>query len=578
MECPVCHSSNQPGQKFCGTCGHKLEKDCAQCGATNPPAYNFCGHCGHCLATSGALALVRSGIIAQIDQKAAVLLGHPVEEMAGKPFSMFVAREDLAVFFSHWNELLSTAEKQTVELALKHKKGQKIFVLIEYTLEESPAAQTQLIHLSLNDVSKHRLALDQLQYQQDLLQLINSLADSLRSVSGRHLDSAISAALKKVCLFTKADRCFIYSINRNRKRLEISHQWCQPSCAGGVTKFKIVPLVMIKRSIVILRREHAYIIGNVSKLPPSERYELLAWHHADLGAVMCHLIYFRGRPIGIIGVARNQASVEWAPDCISLVKLFGQLVSDLLPFGAGEIRSADPEKPQAVKRLNRRETPDGKSSGAILSGFAGGMDGEKNRSVPQGKSTSGRNSQPVAMKPLPDVGKPMQLEKLSGDRLLDQQTVFLRDDGLILLTCPYCGIQEAVSFSQFEKLGNATQVQCPCHKRFAAVLEKRRAHRKSVQLEGYFTIAGEFGPNDAKGSIWGPMVVRNLSKTGLRFFSKRVDLIRPGDHLMVRFNLDNSNNALIHKQVEVITIQDQEVGCRFRGVDQYDITLGFYFI
>ena len=146
------------------------------------------------------------------------------------------------------------------------------------------------------------------------------------------------------------------------------------------------------------------------------------------------------------------------------------------------------------------------------------------------------------------------------------------------MTCPHCGIQESVALGQFGKLGNAVDVECPCRRRFTAVLEKRRAHRKSVHLEGFFTIAGEYGPNDTKGSIWGRMIVKNLSKTGLRFFSKRVELLHPGDTLMVRFNLDNSNNALIHKQAQIVSINDQEVGCRFQGADQYDITLGFYFI
>ena len=176
------------------------------------------------------------------------------------------------------------------------------------------------------------------------------------------------------------------------------------------------------------------------------------------------------------------------------------------------------------------------------------------------------------------MGRPMQLEKITRDGPLDQQTVFPRDDGLILITCPHCGVQESVSMTQFEKIGNAIQVRCSCHARFAAVLEKRRSYRKSVQLDGYFTIAGDVGPNDTKGSIWGLMMVKNLSKTGMRFYSKRVDLIRPGDNLMVRFNLDNSNKALIHKKVEVISIHDNEVGCRFKGADQFDITLGFYFI
>jgi hypothetical protein len=47
---------------------------------------------------------------------------------------------------------------------------------------------------------------------------------------------------------------------------------------------------------------------------------------------------------------------------------------------------------------------------------------------------------------------------------------------------------------------------------------------------------------------------------------------------MVRFNLDNSNKALIHKAARVVSVTDNEVGCRFEGTDSYDITLGFYFI
>ena len=172
----------------------------------------------------------------------------------------------------------------------------------------------------------------------------------------------------------------------------------------------------------------------------------------------------------------------------------------------------------------------------------------------------------------------MQMERISSDRSYDRQTVFPRDDGLILLTCPNCGLQESVSPHRIEALGGAVNVRCSCHKHFTAVLEKRRAYRKKVHLEGYFTISGEYGPYDTKGSIWGPMVVKDLSKSGLRFHSNRIDLVRPGDSLMVRFNLDNSNQALIHKEAQVISIRGHEVGCRFKGADQYDITLGFYFI
>jgi len=74
------------------------------------------------------------------------------------------------------------------------------------------------------------------------------------------------------------------------------------------------------------------------------------------------------------------------------------------------------------------------------------------------------------------------------------------------------------------------------------------------------------------------MVVKDLSKTGLQFSSRKAKLVQPGDLLMVRFNLDNMNEALIHKPARVVSVTGYEVGCQFEGADSYDITLGFYFI
>jgi hypothetical protein len=179
---------------------------------------------------------------------------------------------------------------------------------------------------------------------------------------------------------------------------------------------------------------------------------------------------------------------------------------------------------------------------------------------------------------VPDKARPMRIEELAGRKLTDQQPVFPRDDGLVLLTCPRCGFQESVSTERFEKLNNALSVTCQCQKNFAAVIEKRRALRKAVRLAGHFSITEDLKHKNPADSIWGLMVVRDLSKAGLRFTTSKANLIYPGDKLMVRFQLDNSNKALIHKPAVVISVIGEEVGCRFEGADSYDITLGFYFI
>jgi PAS domain-containing protein len=66
----------------------------------------------------GAIVLAGSGLITRIDRKAADLLGTRQNEAQGKSFNLFVERSELALFYSHWNKLLSTSENQLFEITL----------------------------------------------------------------------------------------------------------------------------------------------------------------------------------------------------------------------------------------------------------------------------------------------------------------------------------------------------------------------------------------------------------------------------------------------------------------------------
>lgn len=580
MECPACQTDNPPGQKFCGTCGCKIELSCARCGADNPPRYKFCGQCGTGLTDTGAITLARSGLITRVDQKALDLLGLQHSDMHGKPFSLFVEQADLVIFFSHWNEFLSHCEMQCFEVALKHPKNKSIYVALELRAAEN----SDQIMIVFNKVSENRLLADQMQYKQELLGLIFLLSESIKTTSKKHLDQTIEDGLKKICLIAKADRGFIYRINRRRKRIEPACQWRQPSSShtNDEPETKSVPFRMITQTVTRLRKEQAFVVDNMGKLAPSLRNELLAWLQTDLGAVLCHIIYSGRRPIGIIGLANRKACDGWDSDCVALVRFFGQMVSYRLPFA--DFRNDSAKHYQApVDHTNSKVRSRAEQADSNVIHISDVIDitdelpgaGADIQQMPASSTacteTNGRQA-------ISDTNRPMLLNKLPAGKAGDQQRVFPRDDGLVLLTCPHCGLQESVSIDQFSKLGNAISVNCPCREQFTAVLEKRRAMRKSVKLDGYFSLEGDSMTIGDKGSIWGPMVVKDLSKAGLRFSSRRADLVHPGDLLMVRFNLDNANRSLIHKPVRVVSTNDDEVGCRFEGADSYDITLGFYFL
>ena len=570
MECPSCQTGNPAGQKFCGTCGHKLEVTCIRCQKTNPPHYKYCGHCGAGMSEVGAMTLARSGLITEVNQKALDMLGCRIKEMKGKPFSLFVERSDLVIFFSRLNEMLSTAKKQSFEIKLKHKDLESIYVLLECSVDSADTKSIASIQVFLTETTDTRLIAAQMQTKQELLGLIFTVANNISTVSRRHLEHSVKDALKKICLFTKADVCFIYGINRPLKRLDPVYEWRQTSSAPSKDKVKLksIPLSKTRQTIIRLRQEKMVVVHDIGNLEPSERDELLAWHKVEIGAVIIYLIYSGKIPVGVIGVANVTTKTEWAQDCMALIKFFGDFIADRLSTSANHAVTAEPETPPKRSRA--------KASQKVIDIWGNRpASGEKTGKIPSEPDRLARKNDNQIF---PDMGRPMLLEKAENGKVEEQLSVLMRDDGLVLLTCPGCGALESVSSREFDRLGNTIQVGCPCGRQFNIVLEKRRYYRKSVRLEGYFSLGGELGPIGASGKIWGPMIVKDLSKAGLRFVSKKAHLIHKGDLLMVRFNLDNTNQALIHKPARVISISDDGVGCRFEGADSYDITLGFYFM
>jgi class 3 adenylate cyclase/tetratricopeptide (TPR) repeat protein len=63
MNCPSCQSVNEDTQKFCRTCGARLQTNCSGCGGTILPSDRFCGECG--LEIGKKPARIREEIISE---------------------------------------------------------------------------------------------------------------------------------------------------------------------------------------------------------------------------------------------------------------------------------------------------------------------------------------------------------------------------------------------------------------------------------------------------------------------------------------------------------------------------------
>lgn len=155
-------------------------------------------------------------------------------------------------------------------------------------------------------------------------------------------------------------------------------------------------------------------------------------------------------------------------------------------------------------------------------------------------------------------------------RPMETVKAFVRADDTVTIVCPACNMPKNVSVGAYKDKSHYLKVRCPCNTVFRVHLDFRQFYRKPTDLPGiYKTIkpAGHGG-----GSIH----IKNISQGGLGFTISGVNTIEKGHRLMITFQLDDKKKTPLKKEVEVQSVTDNFVGCRFVSGQAYEKEIGFY--
>ncbi len=156
----------------------------------------------------------------------------------------------------------------------------------------------------------------------------------------------------------------------------------------------------------------------------------------------------------------------------------------------------------------------------------------------------------------------------------------IRDDGLPVFTfyvdqdekaqivCPKCGDSRLVEAARFQDFKTSLRIRCTCGEVFKGVLDYRRSYRKSVNLPCRYT--------NIATSASGQGRVVDLSLGGLQLQVKGDSRFSPQDILEVCFKLDNPDQSVICKRVEIRSVRGDRIGVAFCKDQPRDPELGFY--
>ncbi len=559
MRCPKCGTTISGDQNFCGGCGHQLKNVCSGCSSINPPFFKFCGQCGRNLADVGTVMLDRAGLMIAVDAVASDLLDPQASGLVGKPFALFVDVDDLVLYYSHWNELIRSGRRQHLEIELHPIRDAVMHAQLVLRLLGDPAGEAVRVRMEIGDVSDRRQILQALQEKQDLLEIITSLAAISKPPFGGPGGKTIGGVLEKIGLISEGDYGFIDRIDAARRQVVSEFRW-RTAKAPADQKFhdSAIALKRLRPVLEKLLKGQLYMIEDMQALSAQERQTWHFWHRWETGAVLCQMIHQRQRPVGIVGLARKTPG-RWSPAAILLVRLAGRLIAETLPQ-ARTGRAVIKRAPAMV--ANSAPSPKPSEGAAVID-------------VDEIEVIIDEADE------IPTAGPPADRMEIHADGESGANgglRLFAADGADYQLTCPKCGRQETVAPALFEKMGAVLRVNCPCQCSFRIIREMRHTFRKTVRLDGLFAQDVSHLNKMAVVNVWGPMVVTNISKTGLSFTAEKASLLHTGDRVHLRFYLDNSSKTLIKKSAQVKSIQGDTVGCEFLGSDRYDVTLGFYFL
>ncbi len=156
------------------------------------------------------------------------------------------------------------------------------------------------------------------------------------------------------------------------------------------------------------------------------------------------------------------------------------------------------------------------------------------------------------------------------------QRVHISSDNSATFTCPRCKKMRTVNISDYAGLDKAVKikVRCGCGHRYPAMLEKRRQFRREVAFPGTYTRIVNGRSMDS-----GSMVVKDVSRTGLKIRVPDAHRLNSGDTLEVVFRLDDPKRSQIQKEVVVRKIEGVDLGVQFLSLETgnpSDKAIGFY--
>ena len=270
--------------------------------------------------------------IIDANENFARLTGHPRARMIGMtPMEIAPPTQQGTRTEDYTQDLVRRAlagEKLEVPWTVRHTSGAE--VPCELRAIHLPTPGRTLICGLLLDISERHRTLAELDQRMRFESLVTRLSTSFISLPIEDAEEAVTDALAEVGRFAQVDRAYLFEFDAGRSRVSCTFEWCDFGISPELTRLQGLPLDGYTWCISQLRRGEIVAVARVADLPEAARAEREEWQAESIRSILLVPMHSGSEVIGYVGFDAVRAERQWPPQLTSLLKLFGEMVSNLL--------------------------------------------------------------------------------------------------------------------------------------------------------------------------------------------------------------------------------------------------------
>ncbi len=217
--------------------------------------------------------------------------------------------------------------KVTIEYRTDFQEFTKWFSLSANAIHENDNVRYVCV---INDITKRKLAEQELQFQHTFNSLIANMARNFVKVSDDNFDAKITESLKTIGELLTIDRCYVFLLAESSHYAKNTHLWSSDNINDNNSALDDIFCDDLPWLCEQIKNNKEVVFDNSHQLKPEAKKEICEIMFQDIRSLCLFPLTTDKNIFGFIGFDGIKKDIEWNENIVTMLQLFTRVLAEAM--------------------------------------------------------------------------------------------------------------------------------------------------------------------------------------------------------------------------------------------------------